>query len=117
MKRIRIINYLTMKILTLFCLFSLAFFSKSVNAQMYIVTEELSYTYPPQIYYDSVFVTNPKGETIGYEIPYPEYDIVGHDSQLSIILNSIINLGYKTMYPIIPATTGSTRRIYYLAKP
>lgn len=107
-----------MKILTLFCLFPLAFFCESVNAQLYIVTEHnVSYYNNNAIAYkDSVFVTNPAGITTKYEIPTTGSDIPGHDSQLNKILNDIINLGYKNMYPVYVAVLGADR-IFYLAKP
>ena len=102
----------TMKVLTLFCLLSLGFFCKSANAQMYIVTEK-----KVTGYIDSVYVTNPTGVTVKYQIPDWYYNIPGHDSQLSIILNGIINLGYKNMAPILFSTPDISYRVYYFAKP
>ena len=104
----------TMKVLTLFCLLSLGFFCKSANAQMYLVTE--SYAQVSGLSVDSVFVTNPLGVTVKYQIPYWNVDISGHDSQLSIIFNGIINLGYKNMYPIY-SIVSSSERVFYFAKP
>lgn len=105
----------TMKVLTLFCLLSFGFFCKSANAQMYIVTEFAALA--SHVNVDSVIVTNPTGVNVKYQIPHMNFDISGHDSQLSIILNGIINLGYKIMYPILFSTSSSDFRIYYFAKP
>ena len=81
---------------------------------MYLVTE--SYAQVSGLSVDSVFVTNPLGVTVKYQIPYWNVDISGHDSQLSIIFNGIINLGYKNMYPIY-SIVSSSERVFYFAKP
>lgn len=98
----------SMKVLTLCCLLSLGFFCKSANAQMYIVTDRLS---APN---DSVFVTNPAGITTKYKIPGYSSNIGAHDSQLNVILNDIITLGYK-LVEIPEAYSGI--RTFYFAKP
>ena len=103
----------TIKVLTLFCLLSLGFFCKSANAQMYIVTESKEVVSGLSV--DSVFVTDPSGVTVKHQIPLWDIDNSGHDSQLSIILNGIINLGYKNMYPIV-FSTQSSNRVFYFAK-
>ena len=50
--------------------------------------------------YDSLFVTDPVGVTSSYSLPHYIVNPAGHDSELSVILNSICALGYT----IIPHT-------------
>jgi len=105
----------TMKVLTLFCLLSLGFFCKSANAQMYIVT--VSRIGNSAI--DSVYVINPTGETTKYTIAHAETyangGILTHYKQLNVILNSVIELGYKQMYVEINNIL-YTDELYYFAK-
>ena len=113
----------TMKALTLFFLLSLGFFCKSANAQMYIVTEKMCQgNTTPNTYSDTVFVTTPAGVTTKNVITSIKVSIIGHDSQLNTIFNSIINLGYKSFYiydygTISPFALNATAISYYFAKP
>jgi hypothetical protein len=98
-----------MKKIMFIALLLLTFCFKSANAQMYIVTDK--YIIPLEV--DSVFVTSPTGVVTRYEIAsYNEPAL--HDSQLNVILNGVINLGYK---PFFIGEQIHYTRIYYFAKP
>lgn len=45
--------------------------------------------------YDSVYVTNPSGITVGYSIPLFTANVPEHNNQLNIIINGITSQGYK----------------------
>jgi len=106
-----------MKVLILLCLFSLTFFCKSVNAQIYIVTERTDVAFnPSKIQYDSVYVTSPTGVSTKYEIERLDHNIAIHDRQLNVILNGIISLGYKNMI-VMSGQTSLSDKVIYFAKP
>jgi hypothetical protein len=63
---------------------------------VYMITEVYSQNYSTtEVIYDSVYVTNPSGITVGYSIPLFTTNISAHNSQLNIIINGITSQGYK----------------------
>ncbi len=99
-----------MKIITLFCLISLGFFCECANAQLYIVSVHLRGN---PATYDSVYVYSPTGEATGYKI---DRYAPTHFKQLNVILNSVIDKGYKLLDVVI-TNLNIAEEIYYFAKP
>ena len=65
-------------------------------SQVYIITEKYDGVFSGQAAtFDSVFVTNPLGVTTTHSIPHILLSTINHNSALNIILNNVINLGYK----------------------
>ena len=68
------------------------------NAQsgVYMLTEVWKQNYSTSVMiYDSVYVTNPSGITVGYSIPLFTANVPEHNNQLNIIINGITSQGYK----------------------
>lgn len=61
---------------------------------IYSITEKMATVVSPTIF-DTVFVTDPNGVVTTYNIPHFVQDVAGHDSELMIIINNIIALGYE----------------------
>tara|TARA_B110000208_G_C11768954_1_gene429667 strand:- start:1703 stop:2044 length:342 start_codon:yes stop_codon:yes gene_type:complete len=88
-----------MKKLLFICVLLISTSSYSQNA-IYIITEKYNGMVAEVPSYDSLFVTDPVGVTSSYSLPHYIVNPAGHDSELSVILNSICALGYT----IIPHT-------------
>ena len=77
-----------------------------------------------QLIYDSVYVTDPSGSTIGYSIPFFT-NIVAHDGAFNTILNNITSQGYVLMafqpasygYHDVVQGTAFNYTKYFLAEP
>ena len=74
--------------------------------------------------YDSIYVTNPMGSTVGYSIPFFTEIGSGHNSQFNSILNGITSQGYKiisTDWPdgFVESVVGISRswKTIFLAQP
>ena len=73
-----------------------AFIGGQAFSQVYIITEKYDGVFSGQAAtFDSVFVTNPLGVTTTHSIPHILLSTINHNSALNIILNNVINLGYK----------------------
>jgi len=73
-----------------------AFIGGQAFSQVYIITEKYDGVFSGQAAtFDSVFVTNPLGVTTTHSIPHIQLSTINHNSALNIILNNVINLGYK----------------------
>ena len=59
---------------------------------VYMVTEVIAMS--QQIIYDSIYVTDPSGQTTGQLIPNLN-NVSGHNNALNIILNGITSQGFK----------------------
>ena len=80
------------------------FIGQQSFTQVYIITEKYDGLLSGQIpTFDSVFVTNPLGVTTTHSIPHIYYSTIDHNSAFNLILNNVINLGYK----IIPVLDGA----------
>ena len=81
------------------------FIGQQSFTQVYIITEKYDGLFSGQTpTFDSVFVTNPSGVTTSHSIPHIHYSTIDHNSAFNLILNNIINLGYK----IIPKQHDNT---------
>jgi hypothetical protein len=78
-----------------------AFIGQQAFSQVYIITEKHDGLNGQIPTFDSVFVTNPLGVTITHSIPHIFESIIDHNSAFNLILNNVINSGYKivTMHP------------------
>ena len=82
-------------ILILFSFLTMSFMSSAQNG-VYMLTEVWKQDYSTTaLIYDSVYVTNPSGVTVGYSIPLFTANVSAHNSQLNIIINGITSQGYK----------------------
>ena len=72
-----------------------AFIGQQAFSQVYIITEKYDGVGGQTLTFDSVFVTNPLGVTTTHSIPHILLSTINHNSALNIILNNVINLGYK----------------------
>tara|TARA_B110000483_G_scaffold194391_1_gene231599 strand:+ start:73 stop:429 length:357 start_codon:yes stop_codon:yes gene_type:complete len=80
------------------------FIGQQAFSQVYIITEKYDGVGGQTLTFDSVFVTNPLGVTTTHSIPHIYYSTIDHNSAFNLILNNVINLGYK----IIPKQHDNT---------
>ena len=86
---------------------------------IYTITEKMASVSSPSAF-DKVYVTDPNGVVSTYDIPHFVQDVEGHDSELIVIINNIISLGYEIKeaggwnYPMIGTQPGSNLENGYI---
>jgi hypothetical protein len=79
--------------LLIFCL--IVSFNSYSQTGMYIVTEKWDNMIGSLPTFDSVYITNPSGNTTGYSITHLMLNTFQHDNDFHALINPIINQGYR----------------------
>ena len=99
-------------------------FNSFSQSGMYIVTEKWDNMIGSVPTFDSVYITNPSGNTTGYSITNLMLNTYQHDNDFHSLINPIINQGYRLFNTFFTSQNNSNLtpqigeyRIFWFAQP